>query len=44
MRDDLILLPQTEHDDLPYGAQAIVEGAMGFVTARAERYPSLVTL
>lgn len=44
MRDDLELLPQAEHDDLLYGVQTIVEGAMGYATARAGRHLPFVTL
>jgi len=36
--DELVLFPQGEHDDLFDGLQTMVEGAMGYVTVRAERY------
>jgi hypothetical protein len=44
VQDELMLFPQAERDDLLYGLQTIVEGAMGYSTARAETNLPFVTL
>jgi hypothetical protein len=38
LKDELVLFPQGEHDDLFDGLQTMVEGATASPTVRAHRY------
>ena len=44
LMDELVLFPESEHDDLFDGLQTMVEGATSYATVRAYRYAPIARL